>query len=144
MVEYEWQQLRDNPDWVHVLTAYATRAAADRDEHPGTPNQDGSESRTPTDSPEHSAPPPEQAKKSTKTGNEGWVCRLTKVEGVSGNHLSAIHGKLIAFGFLNFELTSRTTGMRYQVTTLGRRILRWLEADARDTDRTSDSDKRAA
>ena len=145
MVEHEWQQLRDNPDWAHVLAAYATRAAADRELHTATPQPDAAQSAAAAEtSPEPAAAAPEPAQPAANAGQQGWVCRLTQVEGVSETQLSAIHGKLIAFGFLNFELTSRTTGMRYQVAPLGRRVLRWLETDRLETDRTSDADKQAA
>jgi hypothetical protein len=53
-------------------------------------------------------------------GSLEWSPRLTEVEGLAREQLSTIHGKLIALGMLKFEISSRTDGMQYQVTTLGR------------------------
>ena len=41
--------------------------------------------------------------------------------------LSRLHGKLIALGMLDFQLSDRTGGMRYQVTSEGQQS---LKADA--------------
>lgn len=54
---------------------------------------------------------------------EGWVARLREVEGVAAGDLSRIHGKLIAFGFLEFELSGRTEGVRYRLSRQGRAML---------------------
>ena len=154
MIEYDRQQLQENPDWTLVLNAYSTlaaearaaeaRAAEARAEQStavdvdaegeiavATQSDDQEEASTIA---EDSAPPADVNK------NAGWVCRLAEIEGISSHHLSTIHGKLIAFGFLNFELTDRKIGMRYQVTPLGRRCLRWIaEADAVSVDETDDA-----
>jgi hypothetical protein len=52
-----------------------------------------------------------------------WSPRVAEVDGVAADQLSAIHGKLIALGMLKFEISSRTDGVQYQVTTLGRQAL---------------------
>lgn len=54
----------------------------------------------------------------------GWVTRLSEVEGIPPQEISRIHGKLIAFGLLEFELAGRSAGVRYRVTRDGRAILR--------------------
>jgi hypothetical protein len=51
---------------------------------------------------------------------DGWVGRLASVPEVPHETLSGIHGKLIAFGYLKFELTPKDTSLRYQLTPLGR------------------------
>ena len=51
---------------------------------------------------------------------DGWVGRIASVPEVPGESLSGIHGKLIAFGYLKFELTPKDTSLRYQLTPLGR------------------------
>ncbi len=51
---------------------------------------------------------------------DGWVGRLATVPDVPHETLSGIHGKLIAFGYLKFELTPKDTSLRYQLTPLGR------------------------
>ncbi len=51
---------------------------------------------------------------------DGWLARITSVAAVPAESLSGIHGKLIAFGYLKFELTPKDTMLRYQLTPLGR------------------------
>lgn len=51
---------------------------------------------------------------------QGWVTRLTAVADVPEEQLSGIHGRLIAFGYLKFELTVKDASLRYQLTPLGR------------------------
>ena len=52
-----------------------------------------------------------------------WSARVTEVEGIAPDQLSAIHGKLIAMGMLKFEIGSRAAGIQYQITTLARQAL---------------------
>ncbi len=52
-----------------------------------------------------------------------WCARITEMEGVPAEQLSAIHGKLIALGMLKFEIGSRADGVQYQVTPFGRQAL---------------------
>jgi len=55
--------------------------------------------------------------------SDGWVPRIRSVEGLEREQLSRAHGLLIALGYLRFELTGRSEGIRYQVSTLGKRTL---------------------
>jgi hypothetical protein len=52
----------------------------------------------------------------------GWVPRVSRLDGVETEQLSALHGKLIALGLLTFEVSGKS-GVHYQVTPLGRRTL---------------------
>ena len=54
---------------------------------------------------------------------DGWVPRVSGVNGVDPSRLSNVHGRLIAFGFLKFDLSDRDVGMRYQLTPLARLAL---------------------
>lgn len=54
---------------------------------------------------------------------DGWVPRLTSVIDVPPEALSGIHGRLIAFGYLKFELTPKDTTLRYQLTPAGRSVV---------------------
>jgi len=54
---------------------------------------------------------------------DGWVPRISTVPGVESAKLSNVHGRLIAFGFLKFDLTDREIGMRYQLTPLARQAI---------------------
>jgi hypothetical protein len=51
---------------------------------------------------------------------DGWLARLVAVPNVPSETLSAIHGRLIAFGYLKFELSAKDATLRYQLTPLGR------------------------
>lgn len=57
-----------------------------------------------------------------------WLERIADptefgVEAVEGEELSRLHGKLIALGLLDFEVSTKGTGVRYQISTLGRTSL---------------------
>lgn len=52
-----------------------------------------------------------------------WIPRLREVEGVKDEQLARIHGKLIALGFLKFELAGRNDGVVYQLTQEGKRAV---------------------
>lgn len=54
---------------------------------------------------------------------QGWVPRFAAVEHLPAEQMSAVHGKLIALGFLKFEIASQAAGLLYQVTPLGRQAL---------------------
>lgn len=54
---------------------------------------------------------------------DGWVPRVTDVDTIDPAKLAIIHGKLIAFGFLKFDLSGRDAGMRYQLTPQGKQAL---------------------
>lgn len=51
---------------------------------------------------------------------DGWIGRLTSIADIPPESLSSVHGKLIAFGYLKFELTAKDASLRYQLTPLGR------------------------
>jgi len=51
---------------------------------------------------------------------DGWTPRVHDVPEIPNDELAGIHGKLIAFGFLKFDLAGRDGGIRYQLTPLGK------------------------
>jgi hypothetical protein len=51
------------------------------------------------------------------------VPRVQTAEEVPTADLSGIHGKLIAYGFLKFDLAGRDGGIRYQLTPLGKQAI---------------------
>jgi hypothetical protein len=63
------------------------------------------------------------AAKSENTDHDGWLPRVDTVAGVKAEHLPRIHGKLIALGFLKFEISGRTSGVRYRLSSLGIRAV---------------------
>jgi hypothetical protein len=54
---------------------------------------------------------------------DGWVPRLQEVPETPNEELPGIHGKLIAFGFLKFDLAGRDGGIRYQLSPLGKQAI---------------------
>jgi len=58
--------------------------------------------------------------------SDGWLSRVLAVEGVEQDRLAVIHGKLIALGFLQFQLQGRTEGVRYCLSASGRQALATL------------------
>ena len=51
---------------------------------------------------------------------DGWVPRIHEFPDTPTEELPGIHGKLIAHGFLKFDLAGRDGGIRYQLTPLGK------------------------
>ncbi|MFK7818345.1 MAG: hypothetical protein AB8G99_06485 [Planctomycetaceae bacterium] len=74
---------------------------------------------------------------------EPWLDRVCELDGVEDEDLCKIHGKLIAAGFLNFQIRNRITGIEYRVANAGKQYLtKTLEqaselaadSESRDTD----------
>jgi hypothetical protein len=72
--------------------------------------------------------------KSENPEYSGWLNRVDDVAGVDPTSLTRIHGMLIAQGMLKFEITGRSVGLQYQISSSGR------EAIARQQTMVSDSD----
>jgi hypothetical protein len=62
---------------------------------------------------------------------DGWLPRLAAVDGLDSVGLSTVHGRLIALGFLKFQVGGRTVGLQYQLAAEGRHA---LESDVLDED----------
>lgn len=56
----------------------------------------------------------------TDEEREGWLPRVDDLDGVEPDRLPRLHGRLIAFGLIEFQLTSMTTGVVYRATRTGR------------------------
>jgi hypothetical protein len=97
MLDYLAEELSETAGWRRVLEAYATLSTA---------------TAVPTAAIDPAAEP----------HSAGWVSRLSRLDGVEPERLSALHGKLIALGLLSFEVTGKS-GVQYQLSPLGRRAL---------------------
>src|SRR5687768_4007437 len=65
----------------------------------------------------------QEAAKNSEAEFDGWLPRIMSIEGLDDLALPKIHGKLIALGFLKFQLASRGTGVVYQISSAGRQAL---------------------
>ena len=54
---------------------------------------------------------------------DGWLPRLAALDGLDSPALSTVHGRLIALGFLRFQVGGRTVGLQYQLAPEGRQAL---------------------
>ena len=73
------------------------------------------------------------AEKAADPEHEGWIPRIRTLSDIGGEQLSQLHGKLIAVGLLKFELGGRSSGMSYQLSSLGVRMLSRPVNDEADT-----------
>lgn len=55
--------------------------------------------------------------------SDPWLDRICDLDGVEDERLCEIHGKLIAAGFLNFQMRNRITGLEYRVANPGKQYL---------------------
>ncbi len=94
MIDFELEQMMENPEWCLVLNHYSHLQLQAKEQNPEF---------------------------------DGWVGRQNKVAGVVLERLPRIHGKLIAFDLLKFQLSGRDSGVYYQVTRLGDKMLPKLE-----------------
>lgn len=52
-----------------------------------------------------------------------WVTRIRELEGIPHDCIAPSHGRLIAMGYLQFQLQGRDAGVLYRVTAEGRAAL---------------------
>ena len=64
------------------------------------------------------------AAKASDSEYSGWLDRMEPSEEVTDEELTRIHGELIARGMVRFQLISPRTGLQYQLSDLGRDILK--------------------
>jgi hypothetical protein len=97
MLDFVAEELSATSGWRRVLEAYASLADA-------------------------ATVAPSAVESPDAHGALGWLPRLSRLDGVEPERLSALHGKLIALGLLSFEVSGKS-GMQYQLSPLGRRTL---------------------
>ena len=56
-------------------------------------------------------------------GFDGWLERLNTLDDFSSEELTQLHGQLIALGFLKFEISGRSVGLRYQISPRGKQAM---------------------
>ena len=64
-----------------------------------------------------------KAAKAASEEYDGWLERIDRMPEFTKEELTRMHGELIAMGFLKFEITGRSIGLRYQISTRGKRAI---------------------
>lgn len=106
MDEFDQQLLLENPAWQQVLGMYAQYT--DESEQPRPEGESGPR----------------------------WHARIASLEELTPDQLAEIHGQLIAFGWLRFQLEGRQEGLLYRISPEGREVLARLHATA-DSERAA-------
>ena len=60
------------------------------------------------------------AKVAADETSDGWLERIDSLPQLSAQDLTRVHGQLIAMGYLKFEVSGRSLGLRYQISDRGR------------------------
>ena len=68
----------------------------------------------------------------------GWLGRMPDLDGFEPDQLSRIHGRLIATGYLKFQLADRDAGLQYQLSPEGRRALNGTGEISAEENETAD------
>ncbi len=84
----------------------------------------------------------ELAARASNPDGGGWLDRIDEVPGISTTSLTTVHGYLIAQGMLKFEITGRSVGLQYQISTAGRDALNRKPAESADRTETEDAEIR--
>ena len=61
--------------------------------------------------------------RATSAEFDGWLGRVCTLPGLTTESLVRGHGELIAQGFLKFEITGRSVGLRYQISPRGKQAM---------------------
>ncbi|MFN0197594.1 MAG: hypothetical protein ACKVT0_12695 [Planctomycetaceae bacterium] len=68
-----------------------------------------------------------------KSDYDGWFSRLDDHPEISSDELTTAHGNLIALGYLKVDVGGRTGGVRYQVTSTGRRQIEGMATESEES-----------
>ncbi len=122
MIDIEAQLLGQDTGWREVLEAY--RPVETEDQEEVSTDSLGDESFEELAALETGEDEVRLADLSGDDSDDGnWLPRVTSLEGIEDERLSRIHGRLIALGWLGFDVAGRDVGLRYRMTLDGRRVL---------------------
>ena len=123
MIDIDAELLDLDAGWREVLEAYqwagetgAGGSGGPPSDDPGTSSEDDVERADPAMMVGLAELPEEDER-------DDWMPRIASLDGFDGERLSSLHGRLIAMGWLGFEVGDRMTGMRYRITRDGQRVL---------------------
>jgi hypothetical protein len=80
----------------------------------------------------------------TDPEHNGWVQRLISIGEIETERLSQIHGRLIAFGYLKFQLTGRSSGVQYQISPSGKEAIQTASSKSKNRPESVDQNAEAA
>ena len=66
-----------------------------------------------------------------------WTRRIAELDLIESEELSAIHGQLIALGWLTFQLEDRNAGLMYRITTAGKKACEQAKKAACEADQSA-------
>ena len=66
-----------------------------------------------------------------------WTQRIAELDQIDGEELSAIHGQLIALGWLTFQLEDRNAGLMYRITNAGKKACELAKKAGCEEDQTA-------
>lgn len=72
----------------------------------------------------------EPAERSQEQTGPRWAQRIDSLEETEPGELSAIHGQLIAMGWLKFQFETEQAGLMYRVSSEGRTLLNRVQGRA--------------
>lgn len=149
MQDFEASCQEGRADWIRLLCAYAQAeevAAAAEAAHKATNPSKGFPGRKKKGAETADAPVPAVepvvvepvpvetvavSENSTKEkdseaedSSTGWVSRIAQLEGVDPSRMSTLHGRVIALGYLKFQLIDRQIGLRYRLTPAGKQVVK--------------------
>ncbi|MBT5020354.1 MAG: hypothetical protein HON04_16605 [Planctomicrobium sp.] len=67
-----------------------------------------------------------------------WANRILELTDTDPAALSSIHGRLIAFGWLTFQIEDRNSGLMYRITSDGKKACDWAKKNSK-TETVSDA-----
>jgi len=117
MIDIDAELLDLDAGWREVLEAYRLVEETEPVASEGLP------SRNPAGEPDEMEVMLGLAELPEEDERDDWLPRIVSLDGFDAERLSELHGRLIALGWLGFEVGDRTTGMRYKITRDGQRVL---------------------
>lgn len=153
MLDFEMQELMEDLSWQQVLVAYrdardegkaaalvaAKAAAAEAKKANATREATSDDQPSVDDATDDATPNSATADNDAEVENDnggfdGWLPRIMAIDGVDDADSPRWHGKLIALGYLKFQLAGRSEGVRYQITSAGIKAIDAFQGETVDAD----------
>ena len=123
MLDFEQGCLLNREAWLRLLAAYAEaeeKLAIERK----------AAAPVAVKPPENGESPAAAEVAEAEESATGWASRVSLIDGIDPDGMSPLHGRVIALGYLKFQLVDRQIGLRYRLTPEGRRALATADREA--------------